>query len=542
MGTIIVKYPEDPTGINPNNLVINEPHDLGAGRNRAFVPNYGAYFTESMIVREVSTGRVLTKGTHYIAAQLQQEATLAMDKEVCAVVVITDPSVSDQLLFTYQVVGGVFSTSVSALKKMIEDLDLDERAVEWGAIIGKPTAFPPAPHLHDIGDLYGFEYLVEALDALRNAILIGDEAAHDELRQYIQYEDGLLRASIAELKGQVDTHIQDKNNPHGTTKAQVGLGSVENYGIATTAEAQVGTSNVKYMTPLRTAEAIAQQALIPLNAHIADKGNPHQVTKAQVGLGSVENYGVATTAEAQAGTSDLKYMTPLKTKDAITQQALVPLNAHINDKNNPHQTTKAQVGLGSVENYAIATTAEAQAGTSDIKYMTPLKTSQAISQLALVPLNAHINNISNPHQTTKAQVGLSDVDNFATATSAEATAGVLNTKFMTPLRTKEAITAQAGAMLQAHLSDLNNPHQTTKAQVGLSLIPNSITRSRATNSDGSLLTAAGMYDHVNSGDHDARYAPKNTAGVDCSVHWNGAGVYVWGGGAWRQIWPAQWAA
>lgn len=542
MGTIIVKYPEDPTGINPNNLVINEPHDLGAGRNRAFVPNYGAYFTESMIVREVSTGRVLTKGTHYIAAQLQQEATLAMDKEVCAVVVITDPSVSDQLLFTYQVVGGVFSTSVSALKKMIEDLDLDERAVEWGAIIGKPTAFPPAPHLHDIGDLYGFEYLVEALDALRNAILIGDEAAHDELRQYIQYEDGLLRASIAELKGQVDTHIQDKNNPHGTTKAQVGLGSVENYGIATTAEAQTGTSNVKYMTPLRTAEAIAQQALIPLNAHIADKNNPHNTTKAQVGLGSVENYGIATTAEAQAGTSDVKYMTPLKTKDAITQQALVPLNAHINDKNNPHQTTKAQVGLGSVENYAIATTAEAQAGTSDIKYMTPLKTSQAITQLALVPLNAHINNTSNPHQVTKAQVGLSDVDNFATATSAEATAGVLNTKFMTPLRTKEAITSQVGNTLAAHIANLSNPHGVTKTQVGLSLIPNSITRSRATNSDGSLLTAGGMYDHVNSGDHDARYAPKNTAGVDCSVHWNGIGAYVWGGGAWRQIWPAQWAA
>ena len=542
MGTIIVKYPEDPTGINPNNLVINEPHDLGAGRNRAFVPNYGSYYTESMIVTELATGRVLKKGEHYIAAQLQQEATLAMDKEICAVVVITDPSVQDQLLFTYQVVGGVFSTSVSALQKMIEDLDLDERAVEWGAIIGKPTAFPPAPHLHDIGDLYGFEYLVEALDALRNAILIGDEAAHDELRQYIQYEDGLLRASIAELKGQFDAHAQDKNNPHGTTKAQVGLGSVENYGIATTAEAQAGTSNAKYMTPLRTAEAIAQQALIPLNAHITDKNNPHQTTKAQVGLGSVENYGVSTTAEAQAGVSDVKYMTPLKTKDAITQQALIPLNAHINDKNNPHQTTKAQVGLGSVENFALATTAEAQAGTSNLKYMTPLLTAQAIAQQALIPLNAHIADKNNPHQTTKAQVGLSDVDNFATATTAEAQAGVLNTKFMTPLRTKEAIAFQVGNALTAHLNDMNNPHNTTKAQVGLSLIPNSITRSRATNSDGSLLTAAGMFDHVNSADHDARYAPKNTAGVDCSVHWNGSGVYVWGGGAWRQVWPAQWAA
>jgi len=45
-------------------------------------------------------------------------------------------------------------------------------------------------------------------------------------------------------------------NPHGTTKSDVGLGSVLNYGISTQAEAQAGTINTKYMTPLRTKEAI----------------------------------------------------------------------------------------------------------------------------------------------------------------------------------------------------------------------------------------------------------------------------------------------
>lgn len=541
MGTIILKYPEDPTGVNPNNLVINEPHDLGPARNRAFVPTYGSYFTESMIVTEAVTNRVLTKGVHYIAAQLQQDASMAMDKEICAVVVVIDPDVRDSLLFTYQVVGGVFSTSATALAQMIENLDIDYRAVEWGAIIGKPTAFPPAPHLHDIGDIYGFEYLVEALDALRNAILIGDEAAHDELRQYIQYEDGLLRQSIAELRHDFEAHENNKQNPHDTTKAQVGLGSVENYGIATTPEAQAGTVNNKYMTPLTTSQAITQLALIPLNAHIADKANPHQTTKAQVGLGLVENYQPATQAEAEAGTRTDRYLTPLTTKQAIALQALVPLNTHINDQTNPHNVTKAQVGLGSVQNYDVATQVEAEAGTSNLKYMTPLRTSNAIAIQALVPLNNHINNTNNPHATTKAQVGLGSVDNFATASTAEAQAGVVNNKFMTPLLTAQAITAQAGAMLAAHINNISNPHQVTKAQVGLSSIPNSITSSRGTNSDGSLLTAKGMYDHTQSADHDARYAPKNTAGVDASVYWNGEGVYIWGGGAWRKVWPAQWA-
>ncbi|MNE83402.1 hypothetical protein D3C80_1802140 [compost metagenome] len=112
---------------------------------------------------------------------------------------------------------------------------------------------------------------------------------------------------------------------------------------------------------------------------------------------------------------------------------------------------------------------------------------------------------------------------------------------MTPMTVAQAIAAQALTYLNSHILNTSNPHGVTKTQVGLSVIPNSITSSRATNSDGSLLTAKSMYDHVLSGDHDSRYAPKNTPGVDCSVHWNGSGVFVWGGGTWRQIWPAQWA-
>ena len=54
-----------------------------------------------------------------------------------------------------------------------------------------------------------------------------------------------------------------------------------------------------------------------LTAHINNKSNPHNVTKSQAGLGNVENYGVASSAEAKAGSSNAKYMTPSRTKEAI---------------------------------------------------------------------------------------------------------------------------------------------------------------------------------------------------------------------------------
>ena len=47
-----------------------------------------------------------------------------------------------------------------------------------------------------------------------------------------------------------------------------------------------------------------------LNANIS-------LTKSDIGLGSVENYGIATQIEAEAGTANNKYVTPIRVKEAI---------------------------------------------------------------------------------------------------------------------------------------------------------------------------------------------------------------------------------
>ncbi|WMJ90619.1 phage tail protein [Anaerocolumna sp. MB42-C2] len=57
-------------------------------------------------------------------------------------------------------------------------------------------------------------------------------------------------------------HPGSGTNPHGTTKSDVGLGSVANYGVATQAEAEAGTSGSTYMTPLRVKQAIAANAFV----------------------------------------------------------------------------------------------------------------------------------------------------------------------------------------------------------------------------------------------------------------------------------------
>lgn len=56
------------------------------------------------------------------------------------------------------------------------------------------------------------------------------------------------------------------------------------------------------------------------------------------------------------------------------------LEKHVNDQNNPHKVTKEQVGLDQVDNYATATQADAEIGITNSLFMTPLRVFQAISK------------------------------------------------------------------------------------------------------------------------------------------------------------------
>src|SRR5690625_3570070 len=65
------------------------------------------------------------------------------------------------------------------------------------------------------------------------------------------------------------------------------------------------------------------EAQADIDAHKADKTNPHNVTKSQVGLGNVPNYTAATQSQAENGTTNAALMTPLRTKQAIDKNSYI---------------------------------------------------------------------------------------------------------------------------------------------------------------------------------------------------------------------------
>lgn len=91
---------------------------------------------------------------------------------------------------------------------------------------------------------------------------------------------------------ELDGHKTDKTNPHGVTKAQVGLGNGPNVSTNDqTPTYTVPASNAGLVSgeKIETAFGKIARAVASLIAHIANKSNPHSITKAQVGLGNADN-------------------------------------------------------------------------------------------------------------------------------------------------------------------------------------------------------------------------------------------------------------
>ena len=86
-------------------------------------------------------------------------------------------------------------------------------------------------------------------------------------------------------------------NPHGVTKSDVGLGNVPN--VETNKQTPTYSDTTSFST-LSSGETISvafakiKLAITNLINHIGNKSNPHGVTKAQLGLGNVENKSSAT--------------------------------------------------------------------------------------------------------------------------------------------------------------------------------------------------------------------------------------------------------
>lgn len=114
-------------------------------------------------------------------------------------------------------------------------------------------------------------------------------ALRTELKTYIDNQISDTGSDVTALETKVNNHIANKSNPHGVTKSQVGLGNASN---TSDANKPVSTAQAAAIADAKAAGTAAQTSI---NSHAGRKDNPHTVTRAQLGLATTDQVVFAKT-------------------------------------------------------------------------------------------------------------------------------------------------------------------------------------------------------------------------------------------------------
>src|ERR671918_34408 len=212
-----------------------------------------------------------------------------------------------------------------------DELELNQAGASRKATRGQIVAgLASAFHQHDLADISDAGALA-ALDAVRPTEI--DSSAYATQVDAIEGIDGTRIMTPGRTAEAIAAKAAPHNHQHeladivdaGALAALDGVGTAEiaATAYASQAEAVAGADNAKIMTALRTAEAIAAQAVSPEHQHnladITDAG-------ALAGLDAIRPTEIdpsayATQADAAEGIDGTRIMTAVRTAEAIAAKA-----------------------------------------------------------------------------------------------------------------------------------------------------------------------------------------------------------------------------
>ena len=114
-------------------------------------------------------------------------------------------------------------------------------------------------------------------------------ALRTELKTYVDDLIADTDTDLTALETKVNQHIANKSNPHAVTKAQVGLGNADN---TSDANKPVSTAQASAIADAKAAGTAAQTSI---SNHAGRTDNPHSVTRTQLGLATTDQVVFAKT-------------------------------------------------------------------------------------------------------------------------------------------------------------------------------------------------------------------------------------------------------
>lgn len=286
-------------------------------------------------------------------------------------------------------------------------------SAEWGNVTGDITAQEDLQNALTLKANQSTTYTKSQTDAAINVVsdrVTTNTASITSINQSVE----VLQSSKADTTD-LSSHTSNASNPHNVTAEQVGLGNVDNTSdadkpISTATQTALNAKADKNSTYTKTevdakissvyrfVGSVATVNALPANATVGDTYN-------------VEDTGAnyAWTGTAWDKLSETIDLTPYLTKSeaSTTYETIENVGLHTGNKNNPHGVTKAQVGLGNVDN------------TSDANKPISTATQTALDKKQNTLTQAQLNAVNSGITAAK----VSTYDNYATEIAGKQPAG-----------------------------------------------------------------------------------------------------------------------
>lgn len=209
-----IMMPVDYTGTLTSNRVNGEIHELEGSLNRLLVPYSGFFYLKGMRLYD-DKHQLLTRGDDYTCVYANPEVQMRTPGlEVCGAIIIKPHVKTNTASLSCNYVGGQWANYTKAIEEAIAALNLDSREIDFANLVNMPEYFTAGPHVEDIGNAYGFEYLITAINRIKDAMSLNHSAESEQIADLL---DGVI-VSINQL---FDKHTSD-SNAHGTTASDVG--------------------------------------------------------------------------------------------------------------------------------------------------------------------------------------------------------------------------------------------------------------------------------------------------------------------------------
>ena len=292
----------------------------------------------------------------------------------------------------------------------------------------------------ELGGLH-YEATCKADEYIWGKALTGDAVLNVRIQGTVDpgEDTTYISNSLNTLRQEFEFHINDLANPHKVTKAQVGLGNIPN-AISDRTDLDSDTTLATSRSVLLLKTDLANR----ISDHINNKENPHIVTKEQVGLGNIPN---AITESMH----DFDTQTLVVAK--VTNDILKIIQSHEGNLNNPHNVTKEQLGIGDIPT-----------STTDSMYessVDKIPVAKVTNDLYLY-ISDHVGSRNNPHNVTAVQINAAPLEHthkVADITDIQS--------YLTKITDLELSVQTNRNLISGHVSDTENPHNVTYAQLGV---------------------------------------------------------------------------